>query len=566
MSASDPAAIPMAAVRLLLATNPLPMWIYDLETLRFLEVNQAAISRYGYSRADFLQRRITDIRPEEEREALERDLSSPRPPFQASGPWHHRTADGRVLTVLISSHLLTWDGRPAAFVTVEVRPDPAHPAEGPPAVDDPLRALPGDAALIQRTAAALARMTATGRAPTLLLLDVDTPEDVVAGLGASGFGALLRDLTQRLAPHCPGGLHRVGGTSFGALFEDADEGQPMAAATALLVAAGQPTELAGVGPITLSASIGLRTAGPEDHDAVTLLADAGLAMRLASRQGGGRIVAHDLSLHRVRAERFGVEQALRAALRARQFRLHYQPVVELGSGRVEGLEALLRWQRPGHGLVGPDAVIAAAEASGLIVPIGRWVMERAVTDAATVRDQLPAATMAVNLSAHQLGDEGLREHLVEACRRAGIPASALCLELTETAFVGAGGDDSLSHHARLLSLRATGATLAIDDFGTGYSALSYLRHLPVDVVKIDRSFVTGFTENAADAILVEAIIRLAHALGLRVVAEGVETRAQATALRELGADAAQGYLFARPAPLASVLADLASGALEGLRA
>ncbi|HUY60463.1 MAG TPA: PAS domain S-box protein, partial [Candidatus Dormibacteraeota bacterium] len=214
MSSTDPTAIPAAAVRLLLSTNPLPMWIYDLETLRFLEVNQAAIRHYGYSRAEFLQRRITDIRPADDLEELHRDLSTPRAPFQTSGPWQHQTADGRLLAVLVSSHLLTWEGRPAAFVTAEPRPGVPSPSRSPMVSADPLLALPDDAALIPRTAAALARMGITGAVPAVLILGVDTAEDVIAGLGTSGFSTLLRQLVRRLAPYCSGsyGLHRLGST------------------------------------------------------------------------------------------------------------------------------------------------------------------------------------------------------------------------------------------------------------------------------------------------------------------------------------------------------------------
>ena len=301
----------------------------------------------------------------------------------------------------------------------------------------------------------------------------------------------------------------------------------------------------------------------QDHDAAGLVHDATLAMRHAAERGGDGFVVANAELRRAALEAFETEQALLGALHGGQLRLVYQPVVNLHDGEVVACEALMRWARPGVGLVGPERFIHLAERSGLIVEVGSFVIERAVAEATTwaARDS-DRPRVWVNLSARQLHDERLVERITDACGAAGLSPAGMCLELTESAFVAT---DDYSAYRALAALRELGVEVAIDDFGTGYSALSYLKHLPVDVVKIDRGFVAGLEADRADALLVEAIVHVGHGLGLRVVAEGVETEAQLEVLRELGCDAAQGYLLARPVPSSELpgALDAASRAARG---
>ena len=548
--------IPVAAAQLLLAANPLPMWVYDLETLRFLEVNRSALTTYGYSRERFLQMRITDIRPAEELPRLRADLLAPRPDRQRSGPWRHRTADGTAMDVVVTSHLVEWEGRPAALVVAEGMPRTVA-ASGQTSSSTPPAAT-GTAGLAPMAREVVARGITDRFPAVVMVVRCDHLDSCMAAIGVTGVYALREQLTQRIRRLLPAGsLMAAEGEDFWVVCPHVEDGRARRLAGQLVLEIPRPVDLPGVGEIVVSASVGVRIAGPGPKDADALLMEASVAMRVAAAQGGGRVVVFDPSVQRVAAARFVNEQALRQALRAGEFCVHYQPIVDLASGEVHGFEALLRWQRPGHGVVGPEYVIGAAEESGLIVPIGAWVLNRALADFRALQREAPNASVAVNLSPHQLRDRGLVGRLKAGCAKEQIDPRSICLELTETALVRVGAD--VSEYARLLALRDTGVSLAVDDFGTGYSALAYLKQLPIDIVKIDRSFVADVVGNSADMVLIDAIVRIAHALGLRVVGEGVETVDQALALHDLGVDLAQGYFFGRPVPLASVARVLKGG-------
>jgi EAL domain-containing protein (putative c-di-GMP-specific phosphodiesterase class I) len=265
--------------------------------------------------------------------------------------------------------------------------------------------------------------------------------------------------------------------------------------------------------------------------------------------------------------RLRTESGLRRALENDEFRLHYQPFVGLRTGALEGFEALLRWEHPEQGLLAPDKFLAVAEETGLIVPIGKWVLEESARQLAEWQCRFPRGgpwTMAVNLSARQLARAGLAKQVAGVLASSGIEPSMLCLELTESVLIEA----TTPALAMLHSLKELGVQLSIDDFGTGYSSLSYLRRFPVDVVKVDRSFVAGLGVDGEDDAIVAAVVGLTQRLGLRAVAEGVETEDQAARLRDLGCDLAQGYLFARPqapADVAPLLAAAAASSASSMR-
>jgi EAL domain-containing protein (putative c-di-GMP-specific phosphodiesterase class I) len=248
---------------------------------------------------------------------------------------------------------------------------------------------------------------------------------------------------------------------------------------------------------------------------------------------------------------------LRAALAPSQFVLYYQPVVSIESGKLSGVEALIRWQHPTRGVVAPSEFIKLAEATGLIVPIGRWVLETACVQMEEWHRSFPAVpmTVSVNLSPTQLFQADLLESVGRALDRSGLDGGSLILELTEEVLL----KETELAADRLEELKSLGVQLAIDDFGTGYSSLSYLRHLPFDSLKIDKSFIDGVTEGSAEADLAKAIVNLSRTLKLRTVAEGVELTEQLTVLRDLKCDQGQGYLFMKPAPAADIGALLASG-------
>jgi EAL domain-containing protein (putative c-di-GMP-specific phosphodiesterase class I) len=245
-------------------------------------------------------------------------------------------------------------------------------------------------------------------------------------------------------------------------------------------------------------------------------------------------------------KRLETENALKRALRAEEFVLRYQPIVDLGTGEVWGVEALVRWKHPERGLLDPDQFVPVAEESGLVLPLDERVLEEACRQAKGWQDdpRLRPLIVSVNLSAAQMRRPGFVRTIDQALRDTGLDASRLSLDVTETAYINVFDGESTS----LQRLKAMGVRLAIDDFGAGYSSLSYLKRLPADILKIDRAFLAGLGEDTGDTAIVRMVIDLAHTLGMKVVAEGVETRARAALLGELGCDMAQGFYFARPLP------------------
>lgn len=536
------------AFQLLLAANPLPMWVYDLETLRFMEANDAAVAQYGYSRESFLSMRITDMLPIGERCRVRRAVSERREALWNSGIWRHRRADGSLLDVEVTSHLLEWAGRPAALVVAhdvtETRRLQAELTRQ--ALFDEATGLAGSALFVDRVAAALSRWRNADRHVGVIAVGIGALDVVASMAGDNAADAMVKATADRLRSCCGAQetLARLGGGRFAILREAGDEHAILALANAVVQALGEPVTIPGWESLGSNAAIGVALASHEVMDAASLVRDAGSAMRHAAERGGREFIVFNAELRRRALDDFETEQALGAAARLGQLHLCHQPVVDLGGGGVIACEALLRWKRPGFGLVGPDRFIPLAERSGLIVELGAWVIEHAIADAASwPAGGLAQPKVGINISAHQLRDVHLVDRFTSACAHSGLEPSSVCVELTESAFVAT---DDYNAYGILATLREMGVEVAIDDFGTGYSALSYLNHLPIDVVKIDRGFVAGLGVSEVDTLLVDAVIRVAHALDLRVVAEGVETERQLNALRELGCDAAQGYLLARP--------------------
>jgi EAL domain-containing protein (putative c-di-GMP-specific phosphodiesterase class I) len=280
-------------------------------------------------------------------------------------------------------------------------------------------------------------------------------------------------------------------------------------------------------------------------------------MYRAKERGGGVYEVFDDQMRERAVRRMETENALHRALDRGEFVMHYQPIVQMATGALSGVEALARWQHPERGLVMPGEFIEAAEETGLIIALGAWAFETACRQsavwAATPREGGPVL-MSVNLSARQCGHPDLVASFAGILERTGADPAALCLEITETALM----EDVEVSLATLSALKELGLTLALDDFGTGYSSLRALQHFPVDVVKIDRSFIAPIERDPQEAAIVAAVISLSHALGVRTVAEGIETVAQVDRLRALGCDLAQGFYFARPAPpeeLATLVAE-----------
>ncbi len=399
---------------------------------------------------------------------------------------------------------------------------------------DPLTGLGNRRLFLERTAAARDR-------PAVLFIDLDDFKAVNDSLGHGAGDAMLGEIAGRLRDAVrPGDLvARLGGDEFAVLLDSgAGPEEAERVADRLRLALAAPVDVLGH-RLQVRASIGI-AAG--DEDAATLLRNADIAMYEAKAAGKDARRTYEPAMHDRVAARLELESRLHAALDGGEFEVHYQPIVDLGGG-TPAFEALVRWRHPDRGLVPPGDFIPAAERSGLIVELGSWVLGQACAFGARVagRAGIPAL-VSVNLSPRQLEAPGLVDDVRRRLEESGLPPERLILEITETTVARDLGASS----AVLTALRALGVRIAIDDFGTGYSSLGILHRLPVDILKIDRSFVAGVDGTPRDRSLVEAILTLADALGTTTVAEGVERETQAEALRALGCRRAQGFHFARP--------------------
>ncbi|WP_051683963.1 bifunctional diguanylate cyclase/phosphodiesterase [Blastococcus sp. URHD0036] len=431
------------------------------------------------------------------------------------------------------------------------------------AFHDDLTGLANRALFADRVDQALRRGARGQGQPAVVFIDLDGFKGVNDTLGHPAGDSLLRQVAARLRSvvRADDTVARLGGDEFAVLVEQSGSGPDEAVATAerVLAALAAPVVLDGQS-VTVSGSVGIAV-GDADATSDTLLGDADIAMYAAKVAGRGRSVVFDSAMRDSAVAARELEQELQGALAADEFRLVYQPVVDLADGAVTGFEALLRWDSRALGAVSPDRFVPVAEASGLIEDIGAWVLREACAAAADWRAEHGRdVTMAVNVSAVQLTSPHLVEHITEALALSGLPASALVLEVTETALVA----DPDRASECLAALRALGLRLALDDFGTGYSSLAHLRQFTVDVLKIDRSFVATIGEDGVLPPIVRGMIDLGRTLGLEIVAEGVETEVQRRLLVDGRCDLAQGYLFARPLePADASLLLLASTARTG---
>jgi diguanylate cyclase (GGDEF)-like protein/PAS domain S-box-containing protein len=538
--------------RLLFAANPQPMWVYDQATLTFVEVNEAAVRHYGYSRERFLGMRITDIRPDADVVPLLDSLAADAAGRSDGRASRHVLADGRLIDVEVTSHRLEFAGRDAVLVAVKDVTDRMvldaqlrHQA-----FHDSLTGLSNRALFNDRVEHALGRRTRTDM-PVVLLLDLDRFKLVNDSLGHAVGDEMLVEVAHRLEAAVRAGdsVARLGGDEFAVLLDDCPPGRPQQQAARLLEALAAPMVIGGQ-QVTATASIGIALATP-GISAGDLLRNADVAMYQAKSAGGGRFEVFQPAMYAAALRQMELSAALQQALDGEQFVLHYQPIVGLDTGAVVGVEALLRWSHPELGLLDPAEFIPVAEDSGLIVPIGAWVLRAACT---AMTRWTGGGRVNINLSSRQLADPNIVEHVRDALAVSGLAPQRLTLEITESVLM----HDSEANMRRLRRLRDLGVRLAIDDFGIGYSSLAYLRAFPVDELKIDKSFIAGIPQDDDALAVVQTILQLARSLGLRVVAEGVETAAQYLALRALGTDLVQGFYMARPAPWSDAL-DVARG-------
>ncbi len=416
------------------------------------------------------------------------------------------------------------------------------------ALHDGLTGLPNRILFLDRLKHAITRSRRNqGRSFAVVFLDLDRFKVINDSLGHGAGDALLEAIARRLEQSLRPGdtAARLGGDEFAILLEDIGDG-----ATALAIAERIQQVIAT--PVHLNeremfttASIGITLYQPGYDSATDMIRDADTAMYHAKMRGKACAVLFNPTMHAAAMEQLQLETALRWAIERNELRLHYQPIVNLKTQKIEGFEALLRWEHPQRGLLHPEEFIAIAEETGLIVPIGWWVLREACRQVKIWQQTIPGAErlwVTVNLSARQLLQPEVAQIVLGTLDEFELPAHALKIEITETALVNSNQET----REQLARLRAAGIKICIDDFGTGYSSLSYLQRLPVDILKIDRSFVQSIEDTSSQSAIVGNIIALAHVLGLDAVAEGTETPAQLQRLRELHCTYGQGWLFSKP--------------------
>ena len=414
------------------------------------------------------------------------------------------------------------------------------------AFHDALTKLANRALFKDRVTQALVRRP-TGSTVAVLFLDLDGFKEVNDSLGHAAGDDLLIKVAERLgaAVRPEDTVARFGGDEFAVLIESVPD-QAAAEEFAQRVIAGMehPVTIEGR-EIHIRGSVGIAVAGADASDTDQLMRNADLAMYHAKSAGAG-YASYDPQMHSGLIARLQLEADLRRALDNDEFELHYQPTIRLDDGGVVGFEALLRWRHPSRGLVPPAEFVSLAEATGMILPIGQWVLTEACRQAAewVATDPDRSLTMAVNVSGRQFGQDDFASLVERVLADSGLAPERLCLEMTESVVM----NDTEENLALLTRLKEVGVKLAIDDFGTGYSSLSYLRQFPVDTLKIDRSFVERLGQQSDDATLARTIVQLGQSLGMSTVAEGIEHSDQFQALRRMGCERAQGFYFSRPLP------------------
>jgi len=426
---------------------------------------------------------------------------------------------------------------------------------------DALTGVANRALATDRLDAAIARLGRSAGAAVALLVDVDDLTTINDTHGHVGGDIVLRAIADRLTERLRAAdtVGRFGGDRFLVVAEGLADGGAHGVEAVIERVHGAfarpiPTRH---GLVTVTGSVGVAVARQPNVDAEDLIRDADVALRRAKSLGRGHAEVFDAALAEEVKHRLELAAQLRGALQRGELRVVFQPLVSMADGTVMGCEALLRWNHPDRGLLAPGAFLRIAEDDGLIVPIGAWVLEESCRQLAAWRAQGRDLWVSVNVSARQLGQVDFVAVVERALRETGVPASAICLEVTETAVLRR---PDVAREA-LLALRRLGIRVALDDFGLGYSSLTHLKALPVDVVKVDRSFVADLVDSTQDRAVVEAVLTLATRMGLTVIAEGVETVGQDELLREMGCPVVQGYLYGRPVPAAEVvLPDLDAGA------
>jgi diguanylate cyclase (GGDEF)-like protein/PAS domain S-box-containing protein len=523
------------------------------DTGTILEFNQAAERIFRLSASDVIGGRYTDLLPEsaENKMWARKTVGAAR----TGVPLEIVTvrADGEEFEARISVSETTIGGR--TLTTAIVR-DVTKEKETARALEqrglyDELTGLASRKLLIDRLDEAIRRAPRRRTVVGLLLLDLDRFKHVNDSLGHDVGDALLVQVAERLRSGAGEGntVARLGGDEFVVLCDEVRDIDEISDLAGRLDEVLRAPFVLGADEVMLTASIGIAVWNGGDERADELVRHADAAMYRAKDRGRGRIELFDERMQTLVAARLDLESALRRAIDRDELVAHYQPIVAFASGRPVHLEALVRWNRPGGQLVPPDEFIGIAEETGLIHPIGEWMLQRAAQDCARWQDVAPGVGVSVNVSPRQFDNRSVVEAVEGALRETGIAPELLGLEITESVLV----DDADETVALLDELKALGVRIALDDFGTGYSSLTYLHRLPIDELKIDRSFVAVLEDEGSDLVLLQMMVQLGRAFDLKVVAEGIDTDRKLWRIQRLGCHFGQGFLFARPAPFDQVM-------------
>jgi diguanylate cyclase (GGDEF)-like protein/PAS domain S-box-containing protein len=515
-----------------------------------LDVNRAFSEMLGYSRDEVLGRKPSLWKSNMHDDTFYREMWSS---LADTGEWRgeimNRHKDGSNIPELVSINTVFDDhGRPLNHVAIctdirqikESQERLAHLAH-----HDALTHLPNRILFHERLQHSLVRAARRGSHVGIIFVDLDHFKDVNDSLGHSAGDQLLKSVAQLLCSVLRNDdtVARIGGDEFTVLIEDVHNRDRLASVIEKILEAFDREFDLGAARIRVSPSLGISISPEDGEDADTLMRNADAAMYRAKSLGRNTYQFYTEELTRLASERMRIDSALRKAINEREFYLQYQPQIDLDTGEIVGMEALVRWQSAELGFVPPDQFIPIAENNGLIIPIGRWVLEEACRTArGWLDDNLLTGTLAVNISGVQVRRGELTEMVSDVLALTGFPADHLELEVTEGFIMG-----ETKHAVAILEqLCDLGLTLAVDDFGTGYSSLAYLKSLPIHRLKIDKSFIRDIPDDRDDMAITQAVIALGKSLGLELVAEGVETEIQRRFLIEEGCNFAQGYLFHRP--------------------
>ncbi|MBC7989246.1 MAG: EAL domain-containing protein [Luteimonas sp.] len=544
--------------RELFERNPLPFWVFDIETLAFLAVNTAAIRDYGYSREEFLAMTILEVRPADDADEVRESVRAIQGEDHGDRVWAHLTRDGRRMDVRVHSSRIEFAGRAARLVLAEdVTGQVAYERDlAWRATHDATTGMLTVPALVEqldalqdadpRPAYAIAYVQLRGLelvAPTL----GRRAGEIILRAAAKRFGWIGQ--TYGFAAYLPA-------ESFVIVALDPMQRDAMVAS--LVRATATPVEGDG-GTHPLEAWIGLAEGPHNGEGAEQVIGNAALAA-LQARRDNEQVVQFDATMAAKASGRLALAGRLRHAVERREFELVFQTIQHVTDGRVVSMEALLRWRQADGSFIPPMQFIPLCEESGLIVPLGEWVLEEAARShgvlASAGRGDI---SIAVNVSAMQFLSDTLPQSLRALRTAHGLPRGALHVELTESVVLRR----PEAARAVMSELRADGACISIDDFGTGFSSMAYLKDLPLDYLKVDRAFVADVHHDERNASICRALIALGHGLGLKIIAEGVECAEELAWLRMHGCDQAQGYHLGRPAPLAEVLASMPQSAPSG---